>query len=92
MPDSKPETTKMNQMTHLDKHNTAMTYAAAFEIAAKFIEQFATVEEAAAALEYEAVKLTRKWSRYPVAAPGHREYRSWGVRVEMEPVRGIADE
>ena len=56
----------------------AMHYAGAFEIAAKFIEQFPDCQAAAAALDYEAVKLRRKWTSYRVAAPGELEYRSWG--------------
>lgn len=64
-------------MTDAKARETAAVYATAFEIAAKFVEQFATGEAAAAALEYEAVKLMRQWSTYPVAAPGEREYRSW---------------
>lgn len=63
-----------------DAKDTAMDMITGFELAAKFIEQFATVDEAAAALEWEAVKLRRKLSSYSVAAPGEREYRSWGLQ------------
>lgn len=74
---------KNHRIAQHDKNkdkDTAMMWVCAFELAAKFIEQFATVEEAASALEWEAVKLERKWSQYPVKAPGEREYRSWGVQ------------
>ena len=55
----------------------AATIAMAFELAASFIQQFSSLNAASMALEAEALKLRRKWSRYPVAAPGEREYSSW---------------
>jgi len=47
------------------------------EVAAAFVEKFASTTEAAVELENWALKLKRTWSRYPVAAPGEREYQSW---------------
>ena len=58
-------------------HNEAMTFALSFELAATLIAQFATTSDASAALENEALKLRRRWSMYPVAANGEREYQSW---------------
>ena len=55
----------------------AATFAVAFELAASFIQHFSSLDAASMALEAEALKLRRKWSRHPVAAPGEREYSSW---------------
>jgi hypothetical protein len=68
---------------HLE--NEAMTFAMMFELAANFVEQFSSISDAAIALEAEALKLRRKWSRLPVKAPGEREYQSW-FREEDESV------
>jgi hypothetical protein len=59
----------------------AETLAMAFELAASFIVDFSSLTAAAMALEAEALKLRRKWSRYPIAAPGEREYISWRLPI-----------
>ena len=64
-------------MADKDKETVLKETAMAYEMAARMIAKCETVEEAAAGLEYEAIKIRRHWGSYPIAAPGEREYRSW---------------
>jgi hypothetical protein len=68
-----------NNSTTVRRREDAMFWATAFELAASIVENCSSVDEAAATLEAQALRLRRTWSAFPVAANGEREYRSWSV-------------
>jgi hypothetical protein len=59
------------------QRNTGFDMALAFELAASFVAQFSTIDEAVAALELAAHKLMCKATGRDIPMPGEREHASW---------------
>lgn len=59
------------------QRNLAADMALTYEIAARLVAQFSTIDEAVAALEFLAHRMNCKAAGYPLPMPGEREYASW---------------